>query len=285
MAYQRKDAFYARAKAEGYRSRAAYKLVELARRYQLVKRGDHVVDLGAWPGGWLQVAAELVGSARHRRRRGPRAHRPVRAGRVSTLVGDASTPAVLDQLRERCKGRVDVLLSDMAPKLSGIRDRDAARAAELAETAIAVAEQLVAPGGRLLMKAFTGAEGETLALARRVFASAKLTKPEASRKESAEMYLIATGQTRLASALGMKAEPTKDKRISKGVMSRPTFAFCKYLLSFASRRLSRRPLARSARRLRRGPTAVQTAIGVSFAYHCAHRLTHHLRSRRPPRVS
>jgi len=194
MAYQRKDAFYARAKAEGYRSRAAYKLVELARRYQLVKRGDHVVDLGAWPGGWLQVAAELVG---------PRGIvvgvdlepiEPLGKAWVSTLVGDASTPAVLDQLRERCRGRVDVLLSDMAPKLSGIRDRDAARAAELAEIAVAVAEQLVAPGGRLLMKAFSGAEGETLALARRVFASAKLTKPEASRKESAEMYLVATGR-------------------------------------------------------------------------------------------
>ena len=194
MAYQRKDTFYARAKAEGYRSRAAYKLLELARRYQLLKRGDHVVDLGAWPGGWLQVAAELVG---------PRgivvgvdlvAIDPIGPAQVSTLVGDASDPAVLEQLRERCRGRVDVVLSDMAPKLSGIRDRDAARAGELAETAVAIAEQLVAPGGRLLMKAFSGAESETLALARRVFSTAKLTKPEASRKESAEMYLIATGR-------------------------------------------------------------------------------------------
>ena len=194
MAYQRKDTFYARAKAEGYRSRAAYKLLELARRYQLLKRGDHVVDLGAWPGGWLQVAAELVG---------PRgivvgvdlvAIDPIGPAQVSTLVGDASDPAVLEQLRERCRGRVDVVLSDMAPKLSGIRDRDAARAGELAETAVAIAEQLVAPGGRLLMKAFSGAESETLALARRVFATAKLTKPESSRRESAEMYLIATGR-------------------------------------------------------------------------------------------
>ena len=194
MAYQRKDAFYARAKAEGYRSRAAYKLLELARRYQLLKRGDHVVDLGAWPGGWLQVAADLVG---------PRgivvgidlvAVEPLPQAWVSTVVGDAGDPAVLEQLRERCRGRVDVVLSDMAPKLSGVRDRDAARAAELAEAAVAIADQLVAPGGRLVMKVFSGAESEALALARRVFTTAKLTKPESSRKESAEMYLIATGR-------------------------------------------------------------------------------------------
>ncbi len=194
MAYQRKDAFYARAKAEGYRSRAAYKLVELARRYQLLKRGDHVVDLGAWPGGWLQVAAELVG---------PRGIvvgvdlepiNPVGRAWVSTLVGDASEPAVLEELRQRCQGRVDVVLSDMSPKLSGIRDRDAARAAELSEVAVAMADQLVTPGGRLLMKVFSSAESETLTLARRVFTAAKLTKPEASRKESTEMYLVASGK-------------------------------------------------------------------------------------------
>jgi 23S rRNA (uridine2552-2'-O)-methyltransferase len=194
MAYQRKDAFYARAKAEGYRSRAAYKLVELARRYQLLKRGDHVVDLGAWPGGWLQVAADLVG---------PRGIvvgvdlepiNPVGRAWVSTLVGDASEPAVLDELRQRCQGRVDVVLSDMSPKLSGIRDRDAARAAELSEVAVAIADQLVTPGGRLLMKVFSSAEGETLMLARRVFSAAKLTKPEASRRESTEMYLVGTGR-------------------------------------------------------------------------------------------
>jgi 23S rRNA (uridine2552-2'-O)-methyltransferase len=194
MAYQRKDTFYARAKAEGYRSRASYKLLELARRYQLLKRGDHVVDLGAWPGGWLQVAAELVG---------PRGVvvgvdlvpvDPLPQAWVSLIEGDASDPAVLAQLRERCRGRVDIVLSDMAPKLSGIRDRDAARAGELAETAVGIAEQLVAPGGRLVMKVFSGAESDALKLARRVFAAAKLTKPESSRKESAEMYLIASGR-------------------------------------------------------------------------------------------
>jgi len=194
MAYQRKDSYYARAKASGYRSRAAFKLQELARKYQLIRRGDHVVDLGAWPGGWLQVAGELVG-----------AHglvvgvdlQPIErlsGAMIATLVGDARQPAVQDELRERCGGRIDVVLSDMAPKLSGVRDSDMARAAELAETAVAIGERLLGPGGRLLVKVFSGAESEALAAARRLFTSTKLTKPYASRKESAEMYLIGIGR-------------------------------------------------------------------------------------------
>jgi len=194
MAYQRKDTYYARAKASGYRSRAAFKLQELARKYQLIRRGDHVVDLGAWPGGWLQIAAELAG---------PRGCvvgvdlQPIDtlpAPTVATLLGDARDAAVQDALLDRCGGRVDVVLSDMAPKLSGIRDRDMARAAELTETGLAVAERLIAPGGRLLMKVFSGAESAALVAARRLFSSAKLTKPEASRKESAELYLIGLGR-------------------------------------------------------------------------------------------
>ena len=89
---------------------------------------------------------------------------------------------------------MDVVLSDMAPKLSGIRDRDVARSTALAESAVATGEVLLGPGGRLLMKVFSGADREALALARRAFTAVKLTKPEASRKESAEMYLIGTGR-------------------------------------------------------------------------------------------
>ncbi len=194
MAFQRKDTFYARAKAAGYRSRAAYKLVELAKRYQLVRRGDHVVDLGAWPGGWLQVAAELAGPNGVVVGIDLLPIDPLGQGQVATVVGDAREPEVQAALRQRCRGRVDVVLSDMAPKLSGVRDRDSARAAELAEAALAIAKALLSPGGRLVIKVFTGAETDAVAAAaRRSFATAKLTKPEASRKESAELYLVCTG--------------------------------------------------------------------------------------------
>jgi 23S rRNA (uridine2552-2'-O)-methyltransferase len=193
MAYQRKDAFYTRAKHAGYRSRAAYKLLELAPRYKLIQRGEHVVDLGAWPGGWLQVAAELTG---------PKGVvvgvdlRPIDSlpAPVTTIVGDARDAAVQEQIRARCGGRVGVILSDMAPALSGVRDRDIAQSVELAEAALAAARALLMPGGRLLLKLFTAPESDAIAAAaRRQFATVKRTTPEATRKGSAEMYLVGVG--------------------------------------------------------------------------------------------
>ena len=193
MAYQRKDAFYARAKHAGYRSRAAYKLLELAPRYKLIQPGDHVVDLGAWPGGWLQVAAELAG---------PKGVvvgvdlRPIDSlpAPVTTIAGDARDPAVQEQIRARCGGRVNVILSDMAPALSGVRDRDVAQSVELAEVGLDVAGALLTPGGRLLLKLFTAPESDAVvAAARRQFDTVKRTAPEATRKGSAEMYLAAVG--------------------------------------------------------------------------------------------
>jgi 23S rRNA (uridine2552-2'-O)-methyltransferase len=193
MAYRRKDAFYARAKDAGYRSRAAYKLLELARRYGLIERGNHVVDLGAWPGGWLQVAAQLTG---------PQGVvvgvdlQPIDAlgGPVTTIAGDVCDESVQDEIRARCRGRVDVVLSDLAPKLSGVRERDTARAIALAELALAIADRLLAPGGRLLLKLFTAPETDAVvAAARRRFERVKLTRPEATRKGSAELYLVCLG--------------------------------------------------------------------------------------------
>jgi 23S rRNA (uridine2552-2'-O)-methyltransferase len=194
MTYRRKDAFYARAKGAGYRSRAAYKLLELAPRYQLIRRGDHVVDLGAWPGGWLQVAAELVGPQGVVVGVDLQPIDPLPAP-VSTIVGDARDERVLREVQTRCGGRVDVVLSDMAPKLTGVRDRDQAQATALAESALAAADHLLAPGGRLLVKLFTTPDAEAIVVAvRDRFDTVKRTRPEATRKGSAEMYLVALGK-------------------------------------------------------------------------------------------
>lgn len=190
MAYQRKDTFYARAKQAGYRSRAAYKLLEIAQRYRLIEAGQRVVDLGAWPGSWLQVAAQLTG---------PRGTvvgvdlQPIEplGGPVATVVGDARDAAVQERVRLRCGGPVDVLLSDMSPKLSGVRDRDVAQAIELAQLALAVADRLLAPGGRLLLKLFTTPDADAIvAAARNRFRSVKRIVPNATRKGSAELYLL-----------------------------------------------------------------------------------------------
>lgn len=201
MAYRRKDTFYARAKAEGYRSRAAYKLRELAQRYRLIHRGDHVVDLGCWPGGWLRVAVELAGPG------------GVVVGvdlvpldtsvpGASIIRGDVRDVAIQSELLGRCGGRVDAVLSDMAPKLSGVRASDEARSVELAQTGLDVAERILRPGGRLLLKVFMSPHVRDLrARAEGMFRDVKITKPEASRKGSAEVYLVGLVRSRLAARI------------------------------------------------------------------------------------
>ncbi len=190
MAYNRKDAFYTRAKAAGYRSRAAYKLAELAERYRLIMPGDHVVDLGAWPGGWLQVAAH---------RAGPRgivvgvdlvAVDPIPG--VSCIRGNALDEAVQGDIVARCGGRVDVVLCDMSPKLTGVRARDEAQAAALVIGALGVTRRILKAHGRMVVKVFMTSELDAvLAEIRRHFRSVKLTRPDATRKGSAELYAIA----------------------------------------------------------------------------------------------
>jgi 23S rRNA (uridine2552-2'-O)-methyltransferase len=191
MAYRRKDSYYNKAKAAGYRSRAAYKLAELARRFDLIRRGDHVIDLGAWPGGWMQIAAELVG---------PQGLvvgidlvpvDPFGSPNVSFLQGSALERVVQEEALRRCAGRVDLVLSDMAPKLSGVKARDEAQAEVLAEGALEAARTLLLPHGHLLMKLFMTADTEPfLGKVRATFGKVKLTKPDATRKGSAELYLV-----------------------------------------------------------------------------------------------
>jgi 23S rRNA (uridine2552-2'-O)-methyltransferase len=192
--YQRKDAHYRRAKAEGFRARSAYKLTELDDRYRLLRPGDRVVDLGAWPGGWLQVAAERVG---------PDGRvvgvdvLPIEAlpGRnVESMVGDVRDPALLSSLPARLGSRADVVLSDLAPKLTGVRDADEARCAELLTALLDALPSLLRPGGHAVVKLFMDPSyTTTLAAFRRLFRQVRTTRPDASRRGSAELYVVATG--------------------------------------------------------------------------------------------
>lgn len=191
--YERKDALYRRAKQEGLRSRAAYKLSELQRRLRLIRRGDAVVDLGAWPGGWLQVAADLVGA--NGRVLGidvvPLA--PLADTRVLVLEADAADPTLAARARELLGRPADVVLSDLAPKLTGIAPRDAARSAELLEAARRFALAILRPGGSLVAKTFGGAEMEAArAQLRHSFGKVRLVGLDATRKGSSELYLVAT---------------------------------------------------------------------------------------------
>lgn len=191
--YERKDALYRRAKEEGYRSRAAYKLAELQRRARLIRKSDAVIDLGAWPGGWLQVAADLVGP--HGRVLGIDvvALDPLPDERVLLLQGDAADPALPGRALSLLGRRADVVLSDMAPKLTGIAPRDAARGAEILDAARAFATATLRPGGTFVAKTFGGHEGETARAAlRTTFGRVRFVGLETTRKGSSELYLIAT---------------------------------------------------------------------------------------------
>jgi len=192
--YERKDAFYHKAKREGYRARSAYKLLELNKEFRFLKPGNRVIDLGSWPGGWVQVAAEAVGKDGRVLGIDLVALSPLPVTQVTLLQGDATDPMQQQKMLMLLGGQADVLLSDMAPKLSGIKEVDDARAMDLCRAALACTSSLLRPRGTLLLKVFMGQEHrQLLAELRAAFTTVRTTRPEATRKSSAEMYVLATG--------------------------------------------------------------------------------------------
>ena len=187
------DPFVKRAREEGYRSRAAYKLLEIDARDRLLRPGATVIDLGAAPGGWSQVAAAKVGQGGKRGRvvAIDLLEMPAPPG-VQFIQGSFLDPAVRAAALAAAAGKVDLVLSDMMPNVSGIASADQARAAELVHEAIAFCGEVLKPGGAFLVKVFQGAEfAGILAELRRCFASVQTRKPAASRGESRETYLLA----------------------------------------------------------------------------------------------
>lgn len=187
------DAYVRRARADGRRSRAAYKLAEIAERDRLLAPGMTVVDLGAAPGGWSQVAAERVGP-RGRVIALDLLEMPPLPG-VTFIRGDFGDVSILEQLERALGGhKVDLVLSDMAPNLSGIASTDQARAMALAELALDFALKHLKPQGNLLVKTFHGAAYESLLRTLRLrFHKVVARKPEASRSRSSEVYVVAKG--------------------------------------------------------------------------------------------
>ncbi|MBF9234048.1 RlmE family RNA methyltransferase [Microvirga alba] len=189
---QLNDPYVARAKREGYRSRAAFKLLEIDEKFHLLKSGQRVVDLGAAPGGWSQIAAKKVGAK----------------GKVVgiDLLPIDPLPGVefieLDFLDESAPGKLiamlggpaDIVMSDMAANTTGHKKTDHLRIMGLAEAAIYFAREILAPGGAFVAKVFQGGtESQLLADLKRDFALVRHVKPSASRSDSAELYVLATG--------------------------------------------------------------------------------------------
>ena len=193
--YERKDHFYRRAKSEGFRSRAAYKLAEIQRAQQLLCPGDRVVDLGCWPGGWLQVASAAVGpTGRVVGVDLAAIDSPLENENVIALCGDIAEASVAEAILAALGGPANVLLSDAAPKLSGIRAVDRAREEALLEAIEARISELLRPRGALLLKILEGPEAQAVDRRLRArFERAKTVKAAASRKGSTERYLLARG--------------------------------------------------------------------------------------------
>ena len=187
---QLNDPYVVEAKARGYRSRAAFKLIELDARLGLIRRGAKVVDLGCAPGGWLQVLAErgagrIVGVDLS----------PVDAVPPATILqADFLAPGVGEQLKEAVGGAPDLVLSDLAPNTTGHRQTDHLRIMALIEAAAEFAVGALAPGGAFVAKAFQGGEtAGVIAALKRDFEEVRTLKPKASRAESSEVYLAALG--------------------------------------------------------------------------------------------
>ncbi len=192
---QLNDPYVARAKREGWRSRAAYKLIEIDEKYHLLKPRARVADLGAAPGGWSQVAAKRVGAAEGRGRvvAIDLLDMPPVPG-VDFLKLDFLDPEAPDRLKAMLGGEADLVLSDMAANATGHRQTDHLRIMALAEAAAEFAREVLRPGGGFLCKVLRGGtEGTLLAALKRDFAQVRHIKPAASRSDSAELYLLATG--------------------------------------------------------------------------------------------
>lgn len=187
------DPYVKRAQAAGYRSRAAFKLLEMDAKDRLFARGQKIVDLGAAPGGWTQVATAKVGPS-GRVIALDLLEMPPLPG-VQFIRGDFTEEAVLRELEEALGGaRLDLVLSDMSPNISGVAATDQARSVHLAELAVEFALTHLQPGGALLVKVFQGAGfPELLAGVRKRFERVTVRKPSASRDSSAEVYLLARG--------------------------------------------------------------------------------------------
>ncbi len=190
LARQLNDPYVAAARKQGWRSRAAFKLIELDDRFHLIRPGMRVIDLGAAPGGWAQVAVKrgagrVVGVDLL-------PVDPVRGAEI--VVGDFDDPALPARLREMLGGPADLVLSDMAPNTTGHAATDHIRIIGLAELALDFAMEVLAEGGSFVAKVFQGgSEQDMLVPMKQAFASVRHAKPPASRKESSELYVVATG--------------------------------------------------------------------------------------------
>jgi 23S rRNA (uridine2552-2'-O)-methyltransferase len=188
---RKRDYYYRLAKEERYRSRAAYKLLEAVDKYGFIKSNDVVVDLGAAPGGWMQASRKIVGETGFVLGVDVKSIEPIDDVNVRSVVGDVTELETVETVRELLPRSADVVLSDVSPNVSGVWELDHARQIDLARRSLQLAVSVLRHGGNFFVKVFQGDMLDDFVFEmRQSFASVKFVKPRASRRKSAEIYVL-----------------------------------------------------------------------------------------------
>jgi 23S rRNA (uridine2552-2'-O)-methyltransferase len=191
---RKREYYYKKAKAENYRSRATYKLVQANEKYQFIKRNDTVVDLGAAPGGWIQAARKMTGKHGFVLGVDFKPIEPFTQEYIRTIIADMTDPDIVEQILSFLPQKADVLISDAAPNITGVWEVDHARQIDLATKALGIAQCVLKPSGNLFVKVFQGGLlDDFIQAVKASFDTVKIVKPEASRAKSSEMYILALG--------------------------------------------------------------------------------------------
>lgn len=192
--YKRKDSFYNKAKSEGQRCRAFYKIEELDKKYKLFSKGMDVLDLGAWPGGWLQYSADKIGDNGLAVGIDLAEIKGFAEPNIKIYQGDVFDDVALEKMFSETRQRFDVVLSDLSPKLTGIREVDMCGAAALAGAALNIAKRVLKKDGSLIVKVFMSPEAqEFVQSVRSVFKVCKREELDSSRRSSTEFYVVGMG--------------------------------------------------------------------------------------------
>lgn len=188
---RKRDYYYKKAKEEKYRSRASYKLIQAVKKYDFIKYGDVVIDLGAAPGGWIQVAKRIIGNKGFILGVDLKPIEPFPQSYVRTIVSDMTERETLEQILELLPRKADVVISDASPNISGIWEVDHARQIDLAQQAMEISYETLRSHGNFFVKAFQGdLLDDFIQKMRKHFQTVKVIKPEASRAKSSEIFLL-----------------------------------------------------------------------------------------------
>ena len=189
---RKREYYYKKAKAENYRSRATYKLVQTNEKYQFIRRNDVVVDLGAAPGGWIQAARKMTGKNGFVLGVDLKPIEPFTQEYIRTIVGDLTEPEIVEEILSFLPHKADVVISDAAPNITGVWEVDHARQIDMATKALEISLSLLRPLGNFFVKAFEGdLLNDFIQTVKTHFETVKIVKPQASRAKSSEMYILA----------------------------------------------------------------------------------------------